>query len=153
MVHILVVTVCSIILLNVPISRGEARCRPAFFFFFPLSLSFLMLECHHVECLRNCSSVQSLSRVGFCYPMNRSTCQAPSPSLTPGAPGDGCPSPHTKSSPVESRVPSTAKEGVRTRGLPGLHWAWSCSLPRAVWSPLSGSTPSAGHGGVPSLRY
>ena len=62
---------------------------------------------------------------------------------TSGAPGVGCPSAHTKSSSVESRVPSTAKKGVRTRGLPGLRWAWSgsppravCSQPRTEWSTL-----------------
>ena len=70
---------------------------------------------------------------------------------TPGAPWVGCPSPHTKSSPVESRVPSTAKKGVRTPGLPGLHWAWSgsppgavCSQPRTEWSPLAPARPQLG---------
>ena len=56
---------------------------------------------------------------------------------------DGCPSLHTKASPIEGRVPSAPKKGVPTLGPRGLHWAWRgshrgpCALNRIRRGPHS----------------
>ena len=77
-----------------------------------------------------------------------------------GAPRDGCPSLHTKSSPAEGRVPSTPRKQVATRGPRALNWAWRGSHPRAVYpqprkerSPLTGLRAQLGiQGSRPVLR-